>query len=88
MASFMENGLQAQSLWDAAMANAITTFLASHPGALVLHAVGGFHVANSMGIPEQIQHYRPGTRMVVVSMEPAALARLRSSCGSILPSSP
>ena len=25
--SFMENGLQAQTLWDASMAHAITTFL-------------------------------------------------------------
>ncbi|NJD10275.1 MAG: hypothetical protein FIB01_07460, partial [Gemmatimonadetes bacterium] len=32
MASFMENGLQAQSLWDASLANAVTTFLAKHPG--------------------------------------------------------
>ncbi|NJD10366.1 MAG: hypothetical protein FIB01_07945 [Gemmatimonadetes bacterium] len=53
------------------MANAITTFLAKHPGALVLHAVGGFHVANHRGIPEQIGNYRPGTRVLVVSMETA-----------------
>jgi len=71
MGSFMENGLQAQSLWDASMANAITTFLNAHPGALVMHAVGGFHVENFTGIPEQIQNYRAGTRMLVVSMESA-----------------
>ncbi len=69
--AFMENGLQAQALWDASMAYAITTFLASHPGALVLHVVGGFHVQNFTGIPEQVQFYRPGTRSVVVSMDTA-----------------
>jgi uncharacterized iron-regulated protein len=71
MASFMENGLHAQALWDASMAYAITTFLERNPGALVLHMVGGFHVENYTGIPEQIQHYRPGTRSLVVSMDPA-----------------
>lgn len=70
MASFMENGLQAQSLWDASMAYAIATFLETHPGALVLHMVGGFHVENFTGIPEQVQYYRPRTRRLVVSMEP------------------
>jgi uncharacterized iron-regulated protein len=69
MAAFMENGLQAQTLWDASMAHAITTFLELNPGALVLHMVGGFHVENHTGIPEQVQHYRPGTRSLVVSME-------------------
>ncbi len=68
-AAFMENGLQAQALWDASMAHAITTFLDQNPGALVLHMVGGFHVENHTGIPEQVQHYRPGTRSLVVSME-------------------
>jgi hypothetical protein len=71
MANFMENGLQAQSLWDAAMAHAIASSLAARPGGLVLHAVGGFHVENFTGIPEQLQHYRPGTRTIVVSLEPA-----------------
>jgi len=69
MASFMENGLQAQALWDASMAHAITTQLELSPGALVLHMVGGFHVENHTGIPEQVQHYRPGTRTLVVALE-------------------
>jgi uncharacterized iron-regulated protein len=67
--SFMENGLQAQTLWDASMANAITTFLDGHPGALLLHMVGGFHVQNFTGIPEKVQFYRPGTRSLVVHMD-------------------
>ena len=65
----MENGLQAQTLWDASMANAITTFLDGHPGALLLHMVGGFHVQNFTGIPEKVQFYRPGTRSLVVHMD-------------------
>ena len=71
MASFMENGVHAQALWDASMAYAVTTFLELNPGALVLHVVGGFHVENHTGIPEQVQHYRPGTRSLVVSMDTA-----------------
>lgn len=68
METFMENGLQAQTLWDASMAHAITSFLELNPGALVLHIVGGFHVEKFTGIPEQVQYYRPGTRSLVVSM--------------------
>ncbi|UCG87773.1 MAG: ChaN family lipoprotein [Gemmatimonadota bacterium] len=71
MESFMENGLHAQALWDASMAYAVTGFLDANPGALVLHMVGGFHVENYTGIPEQVQHYRPGTRSLVVSMDTA-----------------
>jgi len=70
--SFMENGLQAQTLWDASMAHAITTFLEMNPGSLVLHMVGGFHVENSTGTPEKVQFYRPGTRSLVVHMDIAA----------------
>lgn len=68
--SFMENGLQAQTLWDASMAHAITTFLDQNRGGLVLHMVGGFHVKNFTGTPEKVQFYRPGTRTLVVHMEP------------------
>ena len=71
MGAFLENGLQAQTLWDASMAHAITTYLETSPGALVLHMVGGFHVENFTGIPEKVQHYRPGTRSLVVSMDNA-----------------
>jgi len=69
--SFMENGLWAQTLWDASMANAITTFLEAFPGALVVHMVGGFHVENFTGIPEKVGFYRPGTRTLVVHMDVA-----------------
>lgn len=69
--SFMENGLQAQTLWDASMAHSITTFLDENPGGLVVHMVGGFHVKNFTGTPEKVQFYRPGTRMLVVHMDTA-----------------
>ena len=59
----------AQALWDASMAHTITTFLDTHPGALVLHMVGGFHVKNFTGIPEKVEFYRPGTRSLVVHMD-------------------
>jgi uncharacterized iron-regulated protein len=65
----MENGLQAQTLWDASMAYAVTSFLEMHPGGLVVHMVGGFHVMNHTGIPEKVQFYRPGTRSLVVHMD-------------------
>jgi uncharacterized iron-regulated protein len=71
MGDFMENGIQAQTLWDASMAYAITTFLERHPGALVLHMVGGFHVENFTGVPEKVHYYRPETRTLVVSMQMA-----------------
>lgn len=67
--SFMENGLYAQTLWDASMAQAITTFLDDNAGALVLHMVGGFHVKNFTGTPEKVEFYRPGTRRLVVHMD-------------------
>jgi uncharacterized iron-regulated protein len=67
----MENGLMAQTLWDASMAQVITSFLDMNPGALVLHMVGGFHVKNHTGTPEKVQFYRPGTRSLVVHMETA-----------------
>jgi uncharacterized iron-regulated protein len=67
--SFIENGLQAQTLWDASMAHAITTFLEENPGGLVVHMVGGFHVKNFTGTPEKVEFYRPGTRSLVVHMD-------------------
>jgi hypothetical protein len=67
--SFMENGLQAQTLWDASMAHAIITFLEENPGGLVVHMVGGFHVKNFTGTPEKVEHYRPGTQSLVVHMD-------------------
>lgn len=63
--------LEGQALWDAAMAAAVAGALEAHPGALVLHMVGGFHVSGGTGTPEALRHYRPATRSLVVALHPA-----------------
>jgi len=68
----MSTMLQAQSLWDAAMAHAIARHLLDHPGSLVMHVTGGFHVSQGTGTPDALRHYRPGTRMQVVMIRPVA----------------
>jgi uncharacterized iron-regulated protein len=62
--------LQAQALWDAAMGYSVVQALDTNPGALVVHYVGGFHVAYGTGIPERVSDYRPETRVTTVMMEP------------------
>lgn len=64
--------LDGQTLWDASMGHAVATALDEHAGGLVLHMAGGFHVENATGTPEALQHYRPGTRSLVVAARPAA----------------
>lgn len=66
----MSNMLQAQSLWDAAMAHAIARHLLDHPGSLVMHVTGGFHVSQGTGTPDALRHYRPDTRTQVVMIRP------------------
>ena len=60
-----------QTLWDASMGHAIATAVEEWDGALVVHLAGGFHVENHTGTPETLEHYRPGTRQVVVAIRPA-----------------
>lgn len=67
----MGNALHAQALWDAAMGEAVATSLREHPGALVIHYAGSFHVRSGTGIPERVADYRPGTRVLTVVLEPA-----------------
>ena len=66
------NALYAQALWDAAMGHAVAAALDTHAGALVVHYVGSFHVAEGTGIPERVRDYRPRTRIVTVVLQPAA----------------
>lgn len=69
----MGNQLDAQTLWDAAMAWSITEYLdAGDPDAdaLVLHMVGGFHVARGTGTPEHLAAYRPDADYMVVMLRP------------------
>lgn len=68
----VSNMLYAQALWDAAMAHTLAGYLTAHPEALVLHMVGGFHVAGGTGTPEVLQHYRPGTPTLNIALQPAA----------------
>ncbi len=65
------NALQAQALWDASMGEAVALQLRLHPGALVIHYAGSFHVEKGTGIPERVVDYRPGTRVLTVVLQPA-----------------
>jgi uncharacterized iron-regulated protein len=66
----MGNQLDSQVLWDATMAWWVSHHLGSRPDALVLHMVGGFHVARGTGIPEQLEAYRPGADYMIVMLRP------------------
>ena len=58
--------LDAQALWDAAMAHNVSQHLRDTPDVLVLHMVGSFHVEGGWGTPAQLKGYRPGTRLLIV----------------------
>lgn len=62
---------EAQLLWDAAMAYSVARALDRVERGLVLHLAGSFHVANHTGTPEALEHYRPGTRALVLVARPA-----------------
>ncbi|MDH3290876.1 MAG: ChaN family lipoprotein [Gemmatimonadota bacterium] len=66
----MGNQLHSQVLWDASMGYWISESLAARPDALVLHMVGGFHVARGTGTPEHLEAYRPGTSRMIVMLRP------------------
>lgn len=60
--------LEAQTLRDASMAYRITEFLKRNSGALVVHVNGTFHSESRLGVPEQIEHYRRDTRILIVTI--------------------
>ncbi len=66
----MGNQLHSQVLWDATMAYWISEYLEQKPDAIVLHMVGGFHVARGTGTPEHLETYRPGTSRMIVVLRP------------------
>ncbi|MFQ5571882.1 MAG: ChaN family lipoprotein [Rhodothermales bacterium] len=66
----MRHMLDAQAFWDASMAYTIRQYLLQTPDALVLHVAGSYHVKGGLGMPEQLRGYRPGTRHLIVIMEP------------------
>lgn len=63
--------LDAQLLRDATMGYALAEQLKEKPTALVIHVTGNFHSEGRLGTPEQLLSYRPGTKLMVVTMLPA-----------------
>ena len=60
--------LEAQTLRDASMAYSIADYLKRQRGALVVQVNGTFHSEERLGVPEQLAHYRPNARIVVVTI--------------------
>jgi len=60
-----------QNLWDNSMGEACATALRAHPGASVLHVVGGFHVMEHDGTAAQFARRAPDARVAVVEISPA-----------------
>jgi hypothetical protein len=58
---------RAQTLWDAAMAHAVAAHVCAHPASTVVHVCGNFHMQEGFGIPEHLERYAPGTRVLTVS---------------------
>ncbi|MBV8859264.1 MAG: ChaN family lipoprotein [Acidobacteria bacterium] len=63
--------LEAQTLRDASMAYAVSEYLKRVHDPLVVEVNGTFHSEERMGVPEQLAHYRPKARAVVVTILPA-----------------
>jgi uncharacterized iron-regulated protein len=63
--------LEAQTLRDASMGFAITEYLKQRPGSLVLHVNGKFHSEERLGVTEQLKHYNPQARVLVLTILPA-----------------
>jgi uncharacterized iron-regulated protein len=62
--------LAAQTLRDVSMGHSIAEFLNRRPDALVVHVNGNFHSEEHLGVPEQLKHYRPRTRVLVLTTVP------------------
>jgi len=75
------NALMAQALWDATMGHRIAGALARVPNTLVVHPVGAFHVERNVGTPDALRHYRPGVRVLVVTMRPDAAWNAEAHAG-------
>jgi len=63
-----ERSLEAQSLWDASMADSIAKFLTTNPGSRILQVNGSFHTSHQLGVVEHLLRYRPQTRILVVTI--------------------
>lgn len=60
--------LDAQALWDATMAFWVSEQLKKDKKALIIHLNGSFHTENRLGTVEHLFSYRPGTKVLVVTM--------------------
>ena len=60
--------LASQSLWDAAMGNAVANYLKKNERALVVHLNGSFHTESHLGTFQHMLKYRPKTKALVVTM--------------------
>ncbi|MFZ1701101.1 MAG: ChaN family lipoprotein [Pyrinomonadaceae bacterium] len=60
--------LASQSLWDAAMANAVAKYLKKNKNGLVVHLNGSFHTESHLGTVEHLLKYRAKTRVTVVTI--------------------
>jgi uncharacterized iron-regulated protein len=67
-----ERLVQAQALWDAAMADSMLSALRRRPGALVAHLNGAMHSDRGHGIVARVRQARPTLRIAVVSIKPDA----------------
>ncbi len=82
--------LDAQTLWDASMGEAIALALDRAEGTapLIVHLAGGFHVENGTGIPEALDHYRPSTSVRTVAVravgEPGEFAAELAGAGDFV----
>lgn len=66
------NLIYSQSLWDATMGNSVANYLKKNKGSLVVHLNGGFHTEGRLGTIEQLMHYQPKTKAIVVTMQSEA----------------
>lgn len=64
----LDNILSSQSLWDASMAYWASRALKQNKGGLVIHLNGAFHTEGRLGTVEHLLKYRPGTRVIVVTI--------------------
>lgn len=64
--------VQAQALWDAAMADSVLSALRRRNGALAAHLNGAMHSDRGHGIVARVRQARPSLRIAVVSIKPDA----------------
>jgi uncharacterized iron-regulated protein len=60
--------VEAQTLWDRAMAEGIARFLQGHPDTLVVGIVGAGHVRNGYGVPHQLHALGVGSVSTLLTL--------------------